>query len=352
MNVDAAGGAIIAKFFPKNETIIGNPFLIEDCEFTNCTSSSNGGAIYCDLESGSNFLLKTFNIINTNFTNCKSKYGGAIVDLGGILNIINTIFENNYACYEGGAIYTSWARLNIINTSLSNNTALKNAGAIYFDKYDMTIKQSNLTRNKIINEFSNAGGAIYAYDANLDFSDSIFDNGGVSVYADFMNSKRLENITGNDTFSLNNMNYITSVESNGIKINLINNTIIVDKLPSKFNSCDWGWVSPEKDQGDNDDCWAFATAASLESSLLKSTGVLYNLSPNYVQKLQLKYARNGDLRISSTGFAYTGLGYALSWYGALPMDGPYDDRGMAADTDFSDSRIHLQDAMIIFGKKK
>lgn len=57
------------------------------------------------------------------------------------------------------------------------------------------------------------------------------------------------------------------------------------------------------------------------------------------------------MRISSTGFAYSGLGYALSWYGTLPMDDSYDDRGMAADTDFSDSRIHLQDAMIIFGGK-
>ncbi|MDO5860906.1 lectin like domain-containing protein [Methanobrevibacter sp.] len=194
--------------------------------------------------------------------------------------------------------------------------------------------------------------AIYAYDANIDFSNSTFDNGGISVYADFLTNKRLENNTINDDeFSLDNKNYIVSVESSGIKITLINNSIVVDELPSKFDSRDWGWVSPDKVQGDNDDCWAFATVASLESALLKSTGVLYNLSPNYVQKLQLKYARNGDLRISSTGFAYSGLGHALSWYGTLPMDDSYDDRGMAADTDLSDSRIHLQDAMIIFGGK-
>lgn len=56
LHADATGGAIVAKFFPENGTIIGNPILIEDCEFINCTSSSNGGAIYYDLESGSNFL--------------------------------------------------------------------------------------------------------------------------------------------------------------------------------------------------------------------------------------------------------------------------------------------------------
>ena len=63
----------------------------------------------------------------------------------------------------------------------------------------------------------------------------------------------------------------------------------------------------------------------------------------------MKYAQNGDLRVSLTGFSYSGLGYALSWYGVLPQDAPYDDRGMISDTDLNDPRIHVQDAMIIFG---
>ena len=351
LKVSRSGGAIIAKYFPYDEdTSEGEYFLIEDCEFVNASASNNGGAIYCDLDSGSKFLLSTLNIINSNFTDCKSKYGGAIVDLGGILNIVNSTFENNYADFEGGAIYTSWSNLNLINTTLSNNKASKNAGAIYFDKGTLNIEQSNLLNSKLINEADNTGRSIYAYDANLDFSDSVFDNGGVSVYADFLTGSKFENITkDNDEFSLDNKNYIDSVESGAMKINIINTPTDVDELPSQYDSRDYGLVSPEKVQGDNDDCWAFATAASVESALLKSTGVLYNLSQNYVQKLQLKYARNGDLRISSTGFGYSGLGYALSWYGVLPMDDLYDDRGMAADTDLKDSRIHLQDAMIILG---
>ena len=352
LNARTTGGAIYAKFFPKVD-IVGDSFLIEDCEFVNVSSLNNGGAIYYDLDSGSKFLLKTLNIVNTNFTNCKSKYGGAIADLGGILNIVNSSFENNYADFEGGAIYTSWASLNIINTTLSNNKASKNAGAIYFDKGKLSISQSSLLNNNLLNEADNTGRTIYAYDANIDFSNSIFDNGGISVYADFAVNYKLENITkNNDIFSLDNKNYIDSVESSGIKINLINNSTIVDELPSKFDLRDYGWVSPEKLQGDNDDCWAFAMAFSIESALLKSTGVLYDLSENYVQKLQLKYARNGDLRISSTGFDYSALGHALSWYGTLPTDAEYDDLGMVAGTDLSDSRIHLQDAMFIFSGKE
>ena len=122
LNASATGGAIIAKFFSNND--VGDSLLIEDCEFTNVTASYNGSALYYDLDSGSNFMLKTLDIINTTFTNSKSTYGGVIVDLGGILNIVNSTIENSYAGYEGGAIYTSWASLNIINTTLSN-TELK-----------------------------------------------------------------------------------------------------------------------------------------------------------------------------------------------------------------------------------
>ena len=69
---------------------------------------------------------------------------------------------------------------------------------------------------------------------------------------------------------------------------------------------------------------------------------------NPLQKLQLKYFRVGDLRISLTGFAHSGWGHALSWYGPLQIDGPYDYRAMIADTDLSIPRVHLQDAMFIY----
>lgn len=347
LNASTSGGAIIAKFFQKNGSA-GEPFLIENCEFVNVTSKNNGGAVYYDLDSGSKFLLTSLNIINTNFTNSKSRYGGAIANLGGILNIANCRFENNYADFEGGAIYTSWSDVNIANTTLTSNRAGKNA--IYFDKKTLSISKSNITDTEVADESNSKAKTIYAYDAGIDFCDTVFDNGGISVYADFLTNSRLANVTKNeDKFSLDNKNYITSIESTEIKLNLTNKTTTVDEIPSKYDLRDYEWVSPEKIQGDNDDCWAFATVASMESALLKSTSKFYNLSQNYVQKLQLKYTPNGDLRISSTGFTYSGLGYALSWVGTLPVDDSYDERGMIADTILTDSRIHLQDALIIFG---
>ena len=356
-NANLTGGAIIAKYFPISENITGevvfvpsDAMVIENCVFSNLSSLSNGGAIYIDLDSGSQHIPQTLNIINSNFTDSKSKMGGGILILGGSLNIEGSNFINNSAKVEGGAIYSSWTNLNISNSAFENNNASRNGGALFFDKGKLTINGSSFIGNKALSESLTTANAIYAYDVDAYFANSTFDNGGVAVYADFARDSKIENVERNDDiFLMDNHNYIVSVESEGIKLNLTKNETVIDTLPSKFNLRDWGWVTPEKIQGDNDDCWAFATAASMESALLKSTGVAYNLSQNYIQELQLKYNQIGDKRISLTGFAYSGLGYALSWYGTLAIDGPYDDRGLAADQDFNVPRIHLQDALIIPG---
>ena len=349
------GGVILAKYFPiidgeQSSYTVSDFFTIEGCEFLNCSSSNDGGVIFIDLDSGSNHTVKTLSVSGCNFTNCKSSFGGAIAVLGGRLNIENSIFENNYADFKGGAVYSSWSDVTIVNSTFFTNHASRNAGAIYFDKGKLTINGSAFLANNALQNGSDIANAIYAYDVDAYFADSIFNNGGIAVYADFASDSKLENITKNeDIFLLDNKNYIVSVESNGIKLDLVNNSIVVIKLPSYFNSSAFGWVSPVKLQGDNDDCWAFATAASIESSLLKSTGKLYNLSENYIQQLQLKYSTVGDKRISLTGFGYSGLGYALSWIGALPKDKAYDARGVIGDTDLASERIHLQDAIVIQG---
>ena len=351
-----SGGAILGKYFaniysddPDYSNSGNHPILFKDCIFTNLSCSNNGGTIHIDLDSAANNIPKTMNIINSNFTDCKAKFGGAISILGGTLNIDECNFINNTASFEGGAIYSSWTNLNISKSNFTNNIASENAGAIYFDKHKLTIKESNFKDNKALDGSFNSANAIYAHDVEAHFSDSTFNNGGVAVYADFASDSKLENIEKNkDIFLMDNHDYIVSVENKGIRINLTGNEIIVDELPSRFDARDWGWTTPGKIQGDNDDCWAFATVAALETSLLKSTGIAYNLSQNYVQKLQLKYYEVGDIRNSLTGFSYSGLGYALSWYGVLSMDSAYDDRGMIADADMDVERIHVQDAEFIY----
>lgn len=349
LNIDSrfSAGGIMGKFFPKEKY---DHFLIEDCLFSNVSSANDGGAIYFDLNSGSEGKLQVLDIFNCEFNDCSAKFGGAILNIGGVLNIVNSSITNNFAGFEGGAIYTTCGDVNIVHSIISNNSASKNAGALYFDMGTLSILNSNLTNNKVLTESDNGVNGIFGNDININLDNVIFDNGGIGFYANFAGKPILKNITqNNDIFSLNNTDYIVYVENPGIKLNLTTNSIVVDKLPSMFDSRDWGWITPSKIQGNNDDCWAFATVASIESSLLKSTGTSFNLSQNFVQQYQLKYDVNGDLRNIFTGFSYSGLGYALSWNGALLMKTHYDDRGLVGKADNNESRIHIQDALIIFG---
>ena len=356
-HADFTGGAILGKLFrimdlnnPGTMRPL-NPWIIEDCEFVNVSSIHNGGALYFDFDSGEPGVTNTLYISNSNFTDISSGYGGIIASQGGILNISNSNLINSKAKNIGGAIYTSWANLTISNCNIINNSAQSNAAAIYFDYGKLVIDKSTLINNTVTAPSSGRESVIYANDVTANISNSTFNNGGVAVYANFAsNDSIIKDIISTDLFLLNNTDYIVSVENKGIKINLTKNSIVVDTLPARFDSRDWGWASPLKYQGDSLACWAFATAGTLECALLKQTGVLYNISEDNIQNIQLKYYSEGDTRNYATGFAYSGLGHSLSWYGVVTaQDDPFDERGMFSSVLQTENRIHLQDAMIIFG---
>lgn len=353
VHANLTAGAMYIKFFPRyndttKEYIRYGDMLIEECVFNNASSLKNGGVILSDLGSRLDNKSKTLNIYNTNFTNCNSNFGGAMVIVGGILNIVNSTLTNNSARFKGGAIYTSWCNLTVINSKLFNNTAYSNSGALYFDMGKLVILNSTL-ENNTSQEF---GNAIYVYDTVAEISNSIFNNGGLEVYGVFSGDSKFENNTSKGIFIMNNTNYVVSIETKGMKLNLTNNTIIVDKLPSRFDARDWGWVTLLKDQNDANSCWAFASTGTLETALLKSTGITYDLSEDNLENIQFKYFSQGDKRNPEIGFAYSGLGYALSWFGVIQQkDDVYDARDVISDLLPSENRIHVQDAMIVFGGK-
>ena len=85
---NSTGGAIIAKYFPLQEGDSGVFFhsedmIIDNCTFFNISSSSNGGVIHIDLDSASRHIHQSLNVSDCNFTDCSSKFGGAISVLGG-----------------------------------------------------------------------------------------------------------------------------------------------------------------------------------------------------------------------------------------------------------------------------
>ncbi|MBQ8017861.1 MAG: right-handed parallel beta-helix repeat-containing protein [Methanobrevibacter sp.] len=325
-------------------------FKIVDCEFTNLTAGKDGGAIFADLfDEDHGVFTSNLTITNSIFKNCKSEFG-AVMQLSGNLNITDSTFEDNTATFDGAAIWTSYANVCIQNSTFKRNNNvmvdLEVGGVLYLDNGNVMIKDSKF----IDNHGSNIGDAIYTYDVNLILSNNTFTDNGNALYSVFgTNNISEDNVFNNDTISLNNTFYSTIIVNEGIEIKLINNTISFDKLPSKFNLKDWGWLSPIKDQGAMGACWTFGSCGALESALLKATGILYDFSEDSVQNTMLQYSIYGLDMLDEGGDSFTGAGYFINWYGPYPTQlDTYDELGKVSQhLNIANEIIHIQDVIFL-----
>ena len=327
LNANLTAGAIAIKY-------VKNPYFkasynIENCIFESISSKKDGGALYIDSGGrGGPEENLTINVRNCSFNNCVSEFGGAIVQLNSNLKVIDSNFTNNFAETAGGAIYASLANLIVINSSLINNGANFDAGAIFFDEGELNISKSNFTQNYVTYLIDGVANTIYLYNAEAYAEDSFFNNTGTSIFGYFSTFGSSNTDFVNDEISVDNEEYKFENSWASNDLNLINNTIYVDTIPSKFDLRDWGWVSPVVDQGVNGACWAFASIAALESALLKATGVTYNLSVNNLQNLVLAYSKYGSSNHLEGGKPTTAISHILSWLGVHESSrDEYDELG-------------------------
>ncbi|MEE0939225.1 right-handed parallel beta-helix repeat-containing protein [Methanobrevibacter sp.] len=193
-----------------------NNIYISDSQFSDCTSSNKGGAVYWD---GGN----TLNVNNCNFTNVHaSSYGGAIYSQGGnYLKIKDSYFEKCQAHTYGGAMDISGVKdVNIIDCDFYECfTDINDGGAISSDSCtnvnilgcDFDSCKSNGFGGSV--RVVNTGNLLTISDCN--FSDSYSNIEGGSVYSrnvpnviidncDFLNSS--SNLTGGSVFILTTTN--------------------------------------------------------------------------------------------------------------------------------------------------
>ncbi|MCY4046448.1 MAG: thrombospondin type 3 repeat-containing protein [Cellvibrionales bacterium] len=107
----------------------GSSEVTLDATQVNQNTASSNGAVYLN---GNNATLKVY---NSSFTDNQALNGAAIYFNGGhVLDIINTLIQNNHATNVAGAINLGGAssslNASIRQSSIINNTAIKNAGAI------------------------------------------------------------------------------------------------------------------------------------------------------------------------------------------------------------------------------
>ena len=349
LHAEFSAGAIAVK--KADDCIINN------CTFINVTSKMNGGAILADINDPA--YIKRVVINNSKFVNSYSKFGGAIMQYGSRLTVDNCNFTNNSALFDGGAIYSSYAVLHLINSVFDENWAQYDGddrstygGTIFCDMGGFNFIDSTLT-----NSYAKLGAAIYMYDSNYYIVNSTFNNNFNSngnyddIFTEFdMETAFLEDNTysGKGSVSLNNTSYETIINATGMKLNLINNTIDVTSLPSKFDLRDWGWVTPVRNQGDMGACWAFGTAGAIESAVLRYLGLEIDVSENNMQDVSLQYYKYGRKNMVEGGFVQVGGAYALSWFGVFSSDyDAYDQLGKTSPIIAVEDSIHFQDVVFI-----
>ncbi len=106
---------------------VSNPKDSDETKFLTTTSRSTVNIVNLSIEGFNMAIINSGSLTITNSSlnnnrvdyNFKEDYGGAIVNKGGILNVLNTTFNGNYAKY-GGAVYTTSATHFIISTFTNN----------------------------------------------------------------------------------------------------------------------------------------------------------------------------------------------------------------------------------------
>ena len=195
----------------------GSDFIVSDCVFDkntafgkgDMTPNNNNGAAIVVTDTGKDI---TGIITDSNFTNNKAHFSGAVDICEGKITIKNSIFVNNSAEYCAGAIAVD-SQINkpaveIINSKFDSNSA-EYGGAIY-NYYNLTVVDSTFTNN--------SKDTIYNFRvANLDL--------GIKTFTDLQNAIGL--VRG--TLTLDSDIAMTDDEAANFKDGVvINKNIVID----------------------------------------------------------------------------------------------------------------------------
>ena len=309
-NNDAYGGAICSK---------GNSYSVylNNCSFYK-NSARYGGAIYSS--------SSTVKITNCRFFNNSASVGGAIYAYGNNLEITNCEFIDNNASI-GGALTLLDSSSKITNLTGINNTASNDGGVIYQMYGNLTVSKSNFLSNHAKNGagISVAGTKILSITNNTFINNSARGYAG-AVYYIFNNKSSLDNSYENNTASdsayanlYNTSNFDFIIQDNNYTMYAYN--LSNGSLPSSYSSVSNGYVTSIKKQDGGGNCWAFATISTLESCILKASGISkdqLDLSEENMKNIAELYSIYGwDAQTNEGGYPDMALGYLLSWLGPV-----------------------------------
>lgn len=307
---------------PISTSFEGTEIFLENCTFSN-NHATSGGAIninngsleilnslfinnYANRYGGAIYIRESDIILrNVEIVNSTSLMGGAITSVYTNININNLTSRNNNAKYGGGVIYALFGSLSLNNSILFNNSA-QDGGALFVDEVNNFIAFNNTFTN---NTAIGIAGAVYsAVSRNLNrisvLNESLI-NSFSNNYADFEN----------DVYECEAIN----INYNSGNYMLIQSGPLYDsELPSCYDLRNNSGVTPVKSQGSNGNCWAFASLASLESCILKATGEIYDLSEANMKNIMSMFSSYGwQMETNKGGYDRMGYAYLVSWLGPV-----------------------------------
>ena len=308
---------------------INSDLTVSASYFSN-NSASHGGSIYC-VNSDLGIYYSDIDY-STSYS-----FGGAVAIRSSDLYINSVNFRRCISLNgAGGAVYTEKSNANITSCEFKQGQAFY-GGSVCSLKGDLTLTYSTFT-----DSYAAYGGAVYDMYGVLNLDHSKFINSeayyGGAIYCSLVGS-----IINNSTATFTNSNayygsdfYIISSEDGFARYDVASNIVapIISyspasegALPSKYDSRDYGYITPVKDQGDSGSCWAFGALATLEACLKKATGITYDFSEQNIKNLMTWYSifgTNGDP--DDGGNEPMLFSYLASWLGPInDSDDRFDD---------------------------
>ena len=301
--------------------VAGSDFTVSDCVFDkntalgkgDMTPNNNNGAAIVVTDTGKDI---TGIITDSNFTNNKAHFSGAVDICEGKITIKNSIFVNNSAEYCAGAIAVD-SQINkpaveIINSKFDSNSA-EYGGAIY-NYYNLTVVDSTFTNN--------SKDTIYNFRvANLDL--------GIKTFTDLQNAIGL--VRG--TLTLNQNIVMTDDEAANFKDGVaINKNIRIDGKGHTIDARDLGRIFSI-----GEGFTVTLTNATLINGKADNGGAIYNdgsltlsdvkLSDNAADSYGGAVFNNGELVVSDSVFDSNDIvnrGSASVDYGGAAIYNWYD----------------------------
>ena len=227
---------------------------------------------------------------------CVSDFGGAITLLNSTSNIKHSAFKRNRATYDGGAIFAMHGFICLEANVFSDNSANR-GGGLYLSKTDTYIIDNSFE----LNSASNGGAAYFNAINKIIIDRNVFANNTGSPEPDFC-------------FAFNDNLTITSDDYYQFRYQDSN----CSTLPSYYSMYDENLVSPVKNQGVDGNCWAFSAFSTLESCILKASGLCIDLSEANLKNLMTCYSDYGYLITTNEGgHSEMAWGYLASWLGPI-----------------------------------